>query len=59
MARARILQNVMSSDLMVTVSSLLSCQGCRTLRQQNSVEIEASLAPAKAEVGAVAKTDQY
>ena len=28
-------------------------------RQDNSVELEASLAPAEAEVGAVAKADQY
>ena len=28
-------------------------------RQDNSVELVASLAPAKAEVGAVAKADQY
>ena len=28
-------------------------------QQDNSVELEASLAPAEAEVGAVAKADQY
>ena len=31
----------------------------QTRQQKNSVELEASLAPAEAEVGAVAKADQY
>ena len=31
----------------------------KTTRQDNSVELEASLAPAEAEVGAVAKADQH
>jgi hypothetical protein len=30
----------------------------KTTRQDNSVELEATLAPAEAEVGAVAKADQ-
>ena len=30
-----------------------------TTKQDNSVELEASLAPAEAEVGAMAKADQY
>ena len=30
-----------------------------TRQQKNSVELEATLAPAEAEVGAVAKADQY
>ena len=31
----------------------------KTTRQQNLVELKASLAPAEAEVGAVAKADQH
>ena len=31
----------------------------KTTRHNNSVELEAFLAPAEAEVGAVAKADQY
>ena len=32
--------------------------GHKTRQQQNSVKLEASLAPAEAEVGAMAKADQ-